>query len=78
MTDKPIRIIDDKREILAIHWSDGERCSTARTDGYRRIVPYEERGGFALTTWLAVYEGDARLKRVPIDHVCIEYKREGS
>ncbi len=68
-----LTIIEDKREIHAIWFEDG--------DGYskRKIIPYQEYGDMAMVTWFAVYSLDSRSdeieRRVNAAKIaCVVYK----
>jgi hypothetical protein len=73
-------IIEDKREITCIS-SDGEYgvAYSIQDSFYQlcdKIIPYEELGVGSMITWLAVYDDDKIICRVPSWQVRIFYEQE--
>ncbi len=71
---KPIPILQDERPIMSIDWEDSVSSFGVGVLKVTAIVAYREYGEHNNpATWLAVYEGDEIMYRVPAWQVMISY-----
>lgn len=70
-------IAEDDREIALIH-----KAGDYQTDDYRvgsrgvtKIAPYEESGEYSMLTFMAVFQGNHLIARVPAANLHVVYKR---
>lgn len=66
------KITEDKREIQKI-WYGESSFSSIGYEGITKIIAYDEYGQGSFTPWLAVYQQDQILCRVPAHMVVITY-----
>lgn len=76
MSDKVLTILEDEREIYALHYAEDIPSFIVGTRSVTKIVAYGEPAQYCNVPFFAVYEGDALHARVPAGQVTVSYRTE--